>query len=89
MAEEALWQSRKLRHKLEGITSIEELEQAAADTANYYKRMNRQWYKGRLAHLGKESGTTSKFDDECPGCEEMSETISSFIEKRRKEREGE
>jgi len=46
----------------------------------------------------KESGTASKFrkkvqsmigelkgggDDDCPGCEEMSETISSFIEKKK------
>lgn len=54
IAEEALEQSRKLRHKLEGITSINELEQAAADTASYYRRMNRDWYKGRFAHLGNE-----------------------------------
>ncbi|MBA7533544.1 hypothetical protein ES705_25784 [subsurface metagenome] len=47
----------------------------------------------------KESGTASKFrkkvqsmiaelkggaDDDCPGCEEMRETISSFIEKRKR-----
>jgi len=43
----------------------------------------------------KESGTASKFrkkvqsmiaelKEECPGCEEMKETISSFIEKRKK-----
>ncbi len=51
----------------------------------------------------KESGTASKFrkkvqsmigelkgggDDDCPGCDEMSETISSFIEKRKRERAG-
>lgn len=54
IAEEALQESRKLRHSLESITSIGELEQAAADTAGYYKRLNRQWYKGRFTHLGKE-----------------------------------
>jgi len=50
----------------------------------------------------KESGTASKFrkkvqsmigelkgDEDCPGCEEMRETISSFIEKRKRERGGE
>jgi len=51
----------------------------------------------------KESGTASKFrkkvqsmiaelkkeDEECPGCEEMRETIGEFIEKRKKERGGE
>jgi len=54
IATEALEQSRKLRHSLEGITSIDELEQAASHTADYYKKLNRQWYKGRFAHLGKE-----------------------------------
>ena len=50
----------------------------------------------------KESGTASKFrkkvqsmigelkgGEDCPGCEEMRETISSFIEKRKRERGGE
>ncbi|GAH41867.1 unnamed protein product, partial [marine sediment metagenome] len=50
----------------------------------------------------KESGTASKFrkkvqsmiaelkgDNDCPGCDEMRETISSFIEKRKRERGGE
>jgi len=54
IAEEALQESRKLRHQLESITSIDELEQAAADTAGYYKKMNREWYRGRFRHLGKE-----------------------------------
>lgn len=54
IAEEALQESRKLRHRLESIASIDELEQAAADTATYYRKMNRQWYKGRFRHLGKE-----------------------------------
>jgi len=49
----------------------------------------------------KESGTASRFrkkvqsiiaelqkGDECPGCEEMRETISSFIEKRKREGGG-
>ena len=54
IAEEALQESRRLRHRLEGITGIEELEQAAADTAGYYRKMNRDWYRGRFAHLGKE-----------------------------------
>jgi len=50
----------------------------------------------------KESGTASKFrkkvqsmivelkgDEDCPSCEEMRETISSFIEKRKREGGGE
>ena len=54
IADEALRESRKLRHRLEGIGSMEEIEKAAADTESYYKKLNRQWYKGRFAHLGKE-----------------------------------
>jgi len=53
IAEEALQQSRQLRHRLEGIQSIEELEQAAADTARFYKKINRAWYKGRFRNLGQ------------------------------------
>ena len=49
IAEEALQQSRQLRHRLEGIESIEELEQLAADTARFYKKINRAWYKGRYS----------------------------------------
>ena len=50
----------------------------------------------------KESGTASKFrkkvqsmiaelkgDEDCPGCEEIRESISSFIEKRKRERGSE
>lgn len=54
IADEALRESRKLRHRLEGINSMEEIEKAAADTESYYKKLNRQWYKGRFAHLSKE-----------------------------------
>jgi len=52
IADEALRESRKLRHRLEGIDSMEEVEKAAADTESYYKKLNRQWYKGRFGHLG-------------------------------------
>jgi len=52
IAEEALEQSRQLRHRLEGIQSTDELGQVAADTKRYYVKLNRQWYKGRFSHLG-------------------------------------
>jgi len=58
IAEEALEQSRKLRHRLESITEIDELEHAAADTAGYYKKMNREWYKERFRHLGEKEAET-------------------------------
>lgn len=52
IAEEALEQSRQLRHKLEGIQSIDELQLVAADTKRYYIKLNRQWYKGKFSYLG-------------------------------------
>jgi len=54
IAEEALLQSRQLRHRLEGVQSMEELEQMAADTARFYKKINRAWYKGRFRNLGRD-----------------------------------
>lgn len=52
IAEEALTQSRQLRHRLETIQSIDELEHLAADTRTYYLKLNRQWYRGRFSNLG-------------------------------------
>lgn len=52
IAEEALARSRQLRHRLEGIRTIEELEGLAADTRTYYLTLSRQWYKGRFGMLG-------------------------------------
>ena len=54
IADEALRESRKLRHRLESISSMEEIEKAAADTESYYKKLYRQWFKQRFAHLGPE-----------------------------------
>ncbi|MBA7652430.1 hypothetical protein ES703_60264 [subsurface metagenome] len=54
IAEEALSQSRSLRHRLETFINIEQLEQAAADTESFYKKFNREWFKRRFAHLGPE-----------------------------------
>ena len=58
IADEALRQSRKLRHRLEGISSMEEIEKAAADTESYFKKLNRQWYRGRFSNLGTKKAET-------------------------------
>jgi len=58
IADEALRESRKLRHRLEGISSMEEIEKVAADTESYFKKLNRQWYKGRFSNLGAEKAET-------------------------------
>ncbi|MBA7600681.1 hypothetical protein ES703_07740 [subsurface metagenome] len=60
IAEEALQQSRSLRHQLETLTTIEELEAAAADTEGYYRTLNRKWWKRRFAKIGKPSDERSK-----------------------------
>ena len=52
IAEEALRESRKLRHRLESLDRIEDVERAAVDTESYYKKLNRQWYRERFRHLG-------------------------------------
>ncbi len=54
MAELALEKSRELRHRLESIQSMEELENLAADTEEFYKKLNREWATKRL--------------EECPTC---------------------
>jgi len=51
LAEEALKQSRNLRHRLETIETIEALEQVAADTEGYYRSLHSEWWKLRLAKL--------------------------------------
>jgi hypothetical protein len=58
IAGEALRESRKLRHRLEGIISMEEIEKAAADTESYYKKLHRQWYRGRFSNLGAKKAET-------------------------------
>ena len=54
IAEEALSQSRGLRHRLENLNNIEQLGQAAADSERVYKKLFREWFKQRFAHLGPE-----------------------------------
>lgn len=54
MAQMALDRSRELRHKLESVKNMEELENLAADTEEFYKMLNRDWASKRL--------------EECPTC---------------------
>ena len=54
IAEEALDQSRSLRHRLETLSNIEQLEKAAADSGKVYKKLFREWFKRRFVHLGPE-----------------------------------
>lgn len=54
MANMASEKSRELRHKLESVQSMEELETIAADTQEFYMMLNREWASKRL--------------EDCPTC---------------------
>jgi hypothetical protein len=47
-AQMALDKSRQLRHRLEAIQSIDELDELAADTEKLYKLLNRVWATKRI-----------------------------------------
>lgn len=53
LAVEALETSRATRHLLEGITTIDELEKAAANTQAAYTQISRTWFKKRLNNMPK------------------------------------
>lgn len=54
IAVEALETSRATRHLLEGITTVDELEKAAAKTQTAYTQISRKWFKERVARMPKE-----------------------------------
>lgn len=60
LAEEALVESRRLRHKLEAIESIEQLEEIAATTETFYKDLSAAWFKQKLETKGI---TEAKFEE--------------------------
>jgi len=53
IAIEALDASRSTRHLLEGITTTDELEKAAANTQTANTQISRKWFKERLARMPK------------------------------------
>lgn len=63
IAEEALQKSRSLRHRLETIQTVYDLEQAAADTEDYYRNLNREWWKRRFAKLDKAEKPEMSLED--------------------------
>jgi hypothetical protein len=54
LAEKVLAESRGIRHKLEAIKSVDDLEQAAAHTQSTRKDIGRQWYRNKLSTLPAE-----------------------------------
>lgn len=51
MANKALVKSRELRHKLETVENMDQLELYAAETEAFYKELNRGWLSKRLAKI--------------------------------------
>ena len=60
IAERALFESRRIRHVLEGLESIEQLETVAAETAAFYRKLNREWFQKRFAHRRSGAATTAE-----------------------------
>jgi len=52
LAEEALVESRRLRHKLEAIENMNQLEEIAANTETFYKDLSASWFKQKLQTKG-------------------------------------
>lgn len=54
IANRALSESRGLRHQLEGMSSVEELEQSAAQTQTTRKEIGRAWFNYRQSGVGSQ-----------------------------------
>jgi len=53
LAQGALDQRRSLRHTLENVQTIEELEELAAETDRYYKNLSREWFTRKITNAIK------------------------------------
>jgi hypothetical protein len=51
LAEKALTESRQIRHQLEGLKDINELEATAAKTQSTRKEIGREWFQKKLQTL--------------------------------------
>jgi len=54
LANDALNMSRQLRHRLENLTTVEELVQAAADTQTFRRQIGQAWYYFRRSQMSDE-----------------------------------
>ena len=64
MAQMALDRSRELRHALETVKNMDDLQGLAADTEEFYKELNRDWQSKRI--------------DDCPDCARAEEFKSEL-----------
>ncbi len=54
LANQALTQSRSMRHDLEGLTTVNQLEKIAASTQSARKDIYKVWFRERLARMSPE-----------------------------------
>jgi len=54
LADKALVASRSIRHGLEGLSSVADLERMAAITQSTRQEVGRAWFKNRLANMSPE-----------------------------------
>lgn len=54
LANKALSESRSARHRLEGISTTDDLEQVAADIQSARQSIGKDWFKQRLANMSPE-----------------------------------
>lgn len=54
IAETALHQSRKIRHALEQVQDVVELEKIAVETDTYRTQLGREWFQQRMENLNPE-----------------------------------
>ena len=73
IAEKALERSRELRHTLESVQSMDELQSIAANTEEFYKWLNREWASKRL-----EKCPTCKIKVEAEPKPERSELLPDY-----------
>jgi len=74
MANVALEKSRELRHNLESIQNMNDLEEIAIDTEEFYKQLNRDWTMKRL-----EKGQTCQINTD-EDIEEVEEEVKVKVE---------
>ena len=54
LADMSLTESRNIRHKLEGLSHIADLESVAADVQSSRQTIGKEWFKQKLANMPKE-----------------------------------
>ena len=66
LAELSVDKSREIRHRLETVSSMEELAVIAAETSRFYKQMNRDWASKRISQCQLQVHGEPEVEEEAP-----------------------